>query len=330
MEKITLGSGEFTVEIWSRGASVNDLRMPDKAGQVASIVLGYRGDDDRLASGGYLGETAGPFANRIAAGGFVIDSRTYTPDLNDGGTATLHGGSHGWSTYDWDVAHADNRAVRLQLDWADRAGGFPGPIHAEVEYVLNGWTLAHTIRATTEQPTIVSATNHAYFNLSGGAETIDGHHLEVPAARFLPIDAASIPLPDAPWPVEGTAFDFRRPRLVGEALAAGDQQLVGPKGIDHCLVLDGTGRQLAARLSHQGSGRQLTITTDCPAVQVYCGQFLDNPLVTHPAGAGAARTGICLETEDYPNAPQRPDFPPVVLRPGETYERTTIWEFAIA
>ncbi|MDR0283476.1 MAG: galactose mutarotase [Propionibacteriaceae bacterium] len=325
MQKITLGTGEFTVEIWSRGACVNDIRMPDRDGLIGSVVLGYATEADRLASGGYLGEICGPFANRIAAGGFEIDGTTYTPDLNDNGTATLHGGPNGWSGHDWQVVHADPHHAHLHLDWADRPGSFPGHQQVDVEYDLRGWSLTHTIRVTTDQATVVSGTSHAYFNLSGEAETIDSHELWVRADRFLPIDAASIPLADAPWPVAGTTFDFRTPRRVGAALAAPDPQSVLVGGIDHALLLDGTAGP-CARLAHPASGRQLEITTDCPALQVYTGQYLDNP-VAHPAGAGRPRCGIALETEAYPDAPRRPDFPSALVRPGETYTRTTTWEF---
>ncbi len=328
MEKITLTDGPYRAEIWSRGACVNDLRAPDRQGRVGPVLLGYASEADRLAGEGYLGEICGPFANRIAAGGYVIDGQTHTPDLNDEGRATLHGGSLGWSTQLWQVVDADQGQVHLRLDWSDPTGGFPGPIQADVIYRLAEGGLTHQVRATTMAPTVLNVVSHPYFNLSAEGGTIDDHELTVPASAFLPIDQASIPLPEAPQPVDSTPFDFRRPRLVGQAVASSDPQVSSRGGVDHALIVDGSGRRLAARLRHEASGRQLDILTDYPALQVYTGQFLDRVPVSHPAGAGSARSGIALETEEYPDAPRRPDFPSCLVRPGEVYTRTTTWQFS--
>jgi len=327
MEKFTLSQGGFAVEIWSRGACVNDVRMPDRDGNLASVVLGYGCEEDRIAGRAFLGEICGPFANRIAAGGYVIDGTTYTPDLNDNGTATLHGGAHGWSTQEWVADIADSRSVHLHLDWEDP--GFGGPIHADVDYQLNEGTLTHRVRATAAQPSVLSVVSHPYFNLSGTSNPVDDHELTVVANAYLPVDKASIPLPDAPWSVEGTPFDFRLPRLLETALASNDPQILTVGGIDHGFVLDGSGLRFAARLHHPGTGRSLQIHTDYPALQVYTGQSLNDPHVSHPAGAGIPRAGIALETEEYPDAPRRPDFPSVLIRPGQAYTRTTTWTFAV-
>ena len=327
MKKITLGHGQFSVDIWSRGACVNDVRMPDREGNIASVVLGYDREEDRLAGRAYLGEICGPFANRIAPGGYVIDGKRFTPDLNDNGTATLHGGSRGWSTQDWEIEESDSDTARLSLDWEDP--GFASPIHAEVEYRLDGWSLTHTVRATSDQATVLSVVSHPYFNLSGTSNPIDDHELCVAASAYLPTDEAAIPLPDAPWPVQGTPFDFRQPQVVGESLRGQDPQIIAHAGIDHALILDGEGMRLAASLRHPGTGRRLEISTDCPALQVYTAQNLDDRSVTHPTGAGVPRSGIALETEEYPDAPRRPDFPSVLVRPGQTYARTTTWHFSV-
>ena len=327
MEKFTLGQDQFTVEIWSRGASVNDVRMPDRYGNIASVVVGYTREEDRINGRCYLGEMCGPFANRIGAGGYTIDGQLFTPDLNDNGTATLHGGAHGWSTQEWIADKVNDTSVTFHLDWEGQ--GFPGPIHAEVEYRLDGWNLTHTVRAASAQPTVLSVVSHPYFNLSGTSDPIDDHELTVAASAYLPIDQASIPLKDAPWPVAGTPFDFREPHLISEALASDDAQILTASGIDHALILDGEGPRFAARLRHPGSGRHLEIRTDYPALQVYTGQNLVDPNVAHPEGAGTPRGGIALETEEYPDAPRRPDFPSVLVRPGQTYTRTTTWQFAV-
>jgi len=327
MQKLTLGQDRFTVEIWSRGACVNDVRMPDRDGNIASVVLGYAREEDRLAGHAYLGEICGPVANRIAAGGYVIGDTTYTPDLNDNGTATLHGGAHGWSTKQWVVDHADPTSVRLHLDW--EGPGFPSPIHVEVDYELDGWNLTHTVRASAAQPTLLNIVSHPYFNLSGTGNLITDHELLVPASAYLPVDQALIPTPDAPKSVKATPFDFRQPHLIADALASADPQILASGGIDHALILDQDIPRLAARLRHPGSGRCLEIYTDYPALQVYTGQTLNDPTVAHPDGAGVPGSGIALETEEYPNAPRRPDFPSILVTPPRTYTRTTTWQFTV-
>lgn len=329
MRKIILADGDFSVEIWSRGASINDIRMPDRAGAMASVLLGYDNEHDRMAATAYLGEMCGPFANRIAVGGYVIDDQAHTPDLNDNGTATLHGGANGWSYQDWSVTRTDSSSATLELDWEDPTNGFPGPIHAEVVYRLDGWSLTHTVRAETQAPTVLSVVSHPYFNLSGTGEPIDDHELQVFASAYLPIDDASIPLDDAPWNVDGTPFDFRQPRLIRDALTSGDPQILGHGGIDHALILDGKKMRRAAVLRHPGTGREMEILTDYPALQVYTGQYLSDTTIAHPEGAGTPGSGIALETEEYPDAPRRPDFPSVLVRPGQTYARTTVWRFNV-
>jgi len=331
MQKIVLADGDFSVEIWSLGACVNDIRMPARDGSVASVVLGYDNEEDRRSGQVYLGEICGPCANRIGSGGYVIDDTAYTPDLNDSGTATLHGGAHGWNVQDWEVTRADEASVTLELTWSDPDGGFPGPIHAEVAYRLDQWSLTHTVRASAQVPAILNVVSHPYFNLSGTGQPIGDHELQVDASRFLPIDGACLPLDDAPWSVDGTALDFRQPRLLADALATPDPQLLDHGGIDHALILDGPKAHLrrVAVLRHPGSGRELQILTDYPAFQVYTGQYLSDPRIAHPQGAVGPGSGIALETEEYPDAPRRPDFPSVLVRPGQTYTRTTVWRFRV-
>ncbi|MDR2931355.1 MAG: galactose mutarotase [Propionibacteriaceae bacterium] len=329
MEKVILGRGDFTVEVWNRGACVNDVRMPDRDGRVESVLLGYATDADRVAGEGYLGEIVGPFANRIAGGGYVVDGRQFTPDLNDSGTSTLHGGSHGWSSDLWQMTQANDLSVAFHLDWTDPTGGFAGPIHVDVAYQLAGRELTHTVTATCDEPTVISVVSHPYFNLSGKAQPIRDHELMVAASRYLPIDDASIPTAEAPATVAGTPFDFRAATELSAALDQSDPQLSAHGGIDHALILDEPQDQPSATLSHRDSGRRLEIFTDYPALQVYTGQFLNDPRLDHPRGAGRAMNGIALETEEYPDAPRRPDFPSCVLRPGETYVRHTTWRFSI-
>ncbi|MCL1906425.1 MAG: galactose mutarotase [Propionibacteriaceae bacterium] len=338
MEKIVLGDEDFIVEIWSRGAAINDIRIPDRHGVMGSVVLGYGTEEARLAGKGYLGEIVGPFANRIAAGGFEIDGKHYTPELNNNGTSTLHGGPHGFSYQDWEVVEADNNHVRLQLDWSDPTGGFPGPIHVEVVYFIQPHhemkLLGHIVTANSPQPSVLSIVSHPYFNLSSTGAPVNDHLLMVRATAYLPVDEALIPLPTAPTSVEGTAFDFSQPRHLGDALGGGDSQVELHQGIDHGFVIDrsdtfGDHGGIIAALSHRESGRKMVIASDYPVLQVYTGQGLNDDGVIHPPGAGGPFSGVALETEEYPNAPRRPDFPSTICRPGEVFTRSTCWSFLV-
>ncbi|MCL1923528.1 MAG: galactose mutarotase [Propionibacteriaceae bacterium] len=338
MEKITLGDKSFSVEIWSRGAAINDIRMPDRHGSVGSVVLGYDTEQARLAGAGYLGEIVGPYANRIGEGGFVIDGKQYTPELNNNGTSTLHGGPHGMSYQDWEVVEATKYRVRLQLDWSDPTGGFPGPVHVEVVYfaqsLMGTMMLTHKVRATSAVPSVLSIVSHPYFNLSGTGSPIHDHILSVTASTYIPVDEALIPLPGEPVSVEGTPFDFRQARPLGDALGSKDPQVELCQGIDHGFVIDSSPKlgghgSIVGTLVHKESGRVILMMSDYPALQVYTGQGLNDDGVTHPPGAGGAFTGIALETQEYPNAPQRTDYPSKVLRPGEVFSRTTSWSFLV-
>lgn len=334
MPVITLSYGGISADIWTLGAAVNDLRLPDRDGRVASVVLGYANRADRLAGRAYCGEIVGPVANRIGADGYSIDQVVYRPELNEP-AATLHSGSAGFHRADWTVRQADARQVVLGLDWASPDGGFPGPIRAEVRYRLDDAGLSHRIVASAPVATNLNIVSHPYFNLSGGGVDIGDHELTVPASRFLPVDDNLMPLADAPWSLDGSALDLRAGVRLGDVIAADDPQIRAHAGLDHAYILDqtgildGQGWRLAARLYHPGSGRQLTISTDQAALQIYTGQGLDDARIAHPGGAGGAYAGVALETEAYPGAANRPDFESILVRPGEEFDHTTIWRFAV-
>jgi len=246
----------------------------------------------------------------------------------------LHGGPNGFNRRYWHVADQTATTVRLELDWEDPAGGFPGPIHAEILYGVEGATLTYAVTATCPQTMVCDIVSHPYFNLAGRLTPIAGHTLQIPASAYLPIDENLIPLPEAPAPVAGTPFDLREARPVGEVVGADDPQVHLVGGMDHAFVLDdgatGDGLRLAATLTDPDSGRRLDIESDHPALQVYTGQYLADTRIAHPASAGGSPAGcaIALETEDYPDAPRRPDFPSILVRPGETWCRTTRWVFS--
>ena len=326
MEKVTLKTAELEAEIWTLGAAVNDIRVADRNGIVGSVLLGYETEAQRRLGISFLGEIVGPVANRIAEGGYEIDGVAYTPHLNDGGHATLHGGDDGFFRHVWKILDQTATTLRLGLDWEGLDGGFPGSIHVQIEYEAVGSALTHRITATADVPTNLNIVSHPYFNLSGELVSIRDHILEVPAGWFLPIDNCAIPFADAPWKVDGSVLDLRQGLRIGDLRFGSEPQTVAHNGIDHAFILDPGG--YAGRLTHPPSGRVLEIFTDYPALQVYMGQGFGAAGISHPAGQEAPYCGIALETEEYPDAPRRPDFPSILIRPGETYRRTTTWRFS--
>ncbi|MDR0847556.1 MAG: galactose mutarotase [Propionibacteriaceae bacterium] len=326
MEKITLSTPELQAEVWTLGAAVNDVRVADRDGKVASVILGYDTEEQRLQGISFLGEIVGPVANRIGEGGYDIDGVHYSPRLNDRDHAVLHGGDDGFHRQEWTILEQTETLVRLGLDWEASDGSFPGPIHVQVEYEAFGSDLSHRITATADQPTNLNIVSHPYFNLSGTLVSVCEHTLEVPAARYLPIDAHCIPFPDAPYDVEGSDFDLRVGREFCDLRFGSDPQIIAQHGLDHAYILEPGG--FAGRLIHPPTGRVLNILSDYPALQVYTGQGLGHAGVTHPVGKEESYVGVALETEEYPDAPRRPDFPSILVRPGETYRRATTWRFS--
>jgi len=325
--RVRIGHPGLTAEIWTLGAALQAVEVPDAAGEVSSVVLGCRDEAARLESTAYLGEIVGPFGNRVAGASFVLDGETYHLDPNWVGKHTLHGGAAGFNRQDWTIEARTAEAVTLGLDWTDRAGHHPGPIRVRVTYAVEGSTLTLVTEATTDASTVANVVSHPYFNLSSGASAgVDDHVLRVAAETYLPVDAEAIPLPEAPAPVAGD-LDLRAGRPLAESYASSDPQLVQFGGFDHCFVLDGSGMRRVASLSCEASGRRLVIETDQPALQVYGGMGLAAPATEGPRGPYAARAGVAIETQGFPDAPNRPDFPSTVLRPGEVQRRETRWIF---
>ena len=311
MESLRIGTGAVTAEIWTLGAAVNGLWVPDRGGTVASVVLGHADEGERLAGKAFLGEIVGPFGNRLKDARFTIDGVTYQTERSFLGKHSLHSGSDGFHRQEWTVAEADADHVRLTLTWSDSTGDHPGPIHAAVTYTAEGSTFSYGIEVTTEAPTAVNVVGHPYVNLAGSGTILD-QVLTVAAQEYLPVDDEMIPTADAPAPVEGR-FDLRAGKPLGEVIAAG--------GVDHNFVLDGEGLRHVASVVDPHSGRRLDIETDEPGLQIYDGRSLDE--VGYPVYGGMA-----IETQGFPDAPNRPDFPSTVLRPGETRTSTTVWRFS--
>ncbi|GAA1941828.1 aldose epimerase family protein [Kitasatospora viridis] len=328
----TFGSARHvTVEVLDLGARLQALHVPDANGRRANVVLGCDGVADLLGEAAYLGATVGRYANRIAGGVLPLDGATHHLATQDGGH-TLHGGPDGFATRLWDgvVVRSGRRVgVRFRLHSPDGDQGFPGALDAEVTYLLDpAGDLSISYRATTDAPTVVNLTNHAYFNLAGErCGTVLDHLLRVEANGYLPVDARLIPLGQVE-PVGGTPFDLRGASRIGDQLAAGHPQVRRAAGFDHNWVLDGTGFRRAAVLVHPDSGRRLDCLTTEPGIQVYTGGHFDGSLAGRSGRPYWAHAGIALETQHFPDSPNRPDYPSTVLRPGEEYRSTTVYRFS--
>ena len=315
------------------GGIVTALHCPDRAGKSANVVLGFDDLSDYLERNPNFGTLVGRYGNRIAQGRYVLDGTTVQLPCNDG-TNSLHGGTRGYGKSWWAIepvpAQADGSvALALTLCSEDGEQGHPGRLDVAVRYTLtadNEWRIDY--RATTTRPTVVNLTHHGYYNLAGGGSALD-QVLTLHADAYLPVDAALIPTGIAP--VDGTPFDFRSPTRIAARIRDGAPQLLVARGYDHCWVLtrgDRGGLVPAARLADPASGRVMTISTTEPGIQFYSGNFLDGRLRGSGGAAYRQGDGICLETQHYPDSPNRPEFPSTVLRPGATYQSTTVHRFS--
>ncbi|WP_051709158.1 aldose epimerase family protein [Streptomyces sp. NRRL S-350] len=325
--------GGVTAEVLSLGARLQALYAPDRDGRRENVVLGCDRVEDLLGEAAYLGATVGRYANRIAGGTLPLDGTTHRLRTQTTGH-TLHGGPDGFATRLWDgvpVREGRRAGVRLRLHSPDGDQGFPGALTAEVTYLLDpAGRLWIGYRATADAPTVVNLTNHAYVNLAGeGSGTVLDHLLRVDAAGYLPVDGGLIPLGPVE-PVAGTPFDLREATPIGERVTADDPQVrLAGAGFDHNWVLDGTGFRRAAVLSHPASGRRLECLTTEPGIQVYTGNHFDGSLTGRSGRPYRAYAGIALETQHFPDSPNRPEYPSTVLRPEEEFRSTTVYRFSV-
>jgi aldose 1-epimerase len=318
--------------IMTYGATLVSLRAPDRAGKFANIILGFDTLEPYLAGVPYFGAVVGRYANRIAGGRFILDGKEYRLPQNDGANS-LHGGSRGFDKRVW-IAERVQAASEpaLHLSYVSPAGeeGYPGELTAHVIYRLDEQDSLHIeYRATSTAATPVNLTNHAYFNLTADFERpILDHLLSIDADAFTPVDAALIPTGEL-RPVAATAFDFRSAQPIGSRIGAGDLQLQLGRGYDHNWVLNRSKHgapAVAAVLTDPSSGRSVEVRTTQPGIQFYSGNFLNG----RPAGQGTVfkyRTGLCLETQHFPDSPNHPQFPSTILRPGQTYAESTVFTF---
>lgn len=340
VEAFTLTNGKgVSATVITYGATLQSLVAPDKAGKKADIVLGFNDAAGYVKSASYFGATVGRFANRIGKGRFVLDGKTYQLALNNNGVAALHGGVKGFDKVVWkvlDTKSGPTASVTLGYVSPDGDEGYPGTVNATATYALDEQNqLTITYGATTDKPTIVNMTNHALFNVAGegSPDGAMGNVLTIAADGYTPVDNELIPT-GATTPVAGTAFDFRKPTAVGERIRdASDPQLIVGKGYDHNYVLNGKSGgdlRLAARLADPKSGRVLEILSDQPGIQFYAGNFLDGSLIGKSGKMYRQGDGIALEPQHFPDAPNKPQFAPVRLDPGQTYRNVMIFKVSAA
>lgn len=314
------------------GAIIVSLNTPDRDGRFADIVLGHETLDGYVRASPYFGAIVGRVANRIARGRFALDGVEYRLAVNDPPNH-LHGGVRGFDKHVWSVMRHDAAGPgTLDLRCLSVSGdeGYPGEIDARVAYTLgDDDTVTIECDATTDAPTVVNLSQHSYFNLTGGRRDILGHELQLDAAEMTPVDATLIPTGEI-VPVAGTPFDFRSATTIGARIAMRDEQLERGRGYDHNFVLRRASGELArvARVREPESGRTLEVWTTEPGLQLYSGNFLDGTVVGKGGTTYRHRWGFCLETQHFPDAPNQPSFPSIVLRPGERYRTRTVWRFA--
>ncbi len=320
------------VKAISYGGIITSLKTPDRNGHLGDIVLGFDTPDGYLQPHPFFGAIVGRYGNRIAKGSFTLDGHAY-PLVKNNGPNHLHGGTKGFDKVVWDAEtfeKPEGVGVVFTRTSPDEEEGYPGNLRARVTYTLTpGDELAIEYVATTDKPTIVNLTQHSYFNLAGeGSGDILGHELTINADRFTPVDATLIPTGELAS-VEGTPFDFRKPTAIGARIDQQNPQLQYGPGYDHNWVLNrkGSGPELAARVYDPKSGRTLEVATTEPGVQFYAGNFLDGKIKGKGGHVYGRRTGLCLETQHFPDSPNHANFPSTELRPGQEYRSKTVWKF---
>ena len=318
--------------ITNYGGIVVGLKTPDRTGASADIVLGFDSVEGYQANPGpFFGALIGRYANRIGHARFSLNGVDYKIDKNDGEN-TLHGGARGFDKRVWTARELPGGGLELAYLSKDGEEGFPGNLQATVTYHL---TDANELRidyaATTDKPTVVNLTNHSYFNLKGaGSGDILGHLLTLHADRFTPVDAGLIPTGEL-RAVAGAPFDFRKPEAIGSRIEQNDEQLRLGHGYDHNWVLNrgaDAGLFLAARVEEPSSGRVLEVLTRQPGIQFYTGNFLDGTIHGKGGAVYGRRSGFCLETQHFPDSPNKPRFPSTELKPGQTFASTTVFRFS--
>ena len=330
---LTNASG-MEVCITNFGGRIVSIAVPDRDGNMRDVVLGFDNIADYYPenNNSNFGAVIGRYGNRINQGRITVDGQTYQLPQNNYGHC-LHGGPDGWHYKMFSVEEADGSHLKLRLDSPDGDAGFPGAVTAFVIYTLtddNALKLAY--EATCDAPTVINMTNHSYFNLSGdpAGHAITEDELMIAASGFTPVDSTFMTTGEIA-PVEGTPFDFREAKLIGADIEADNEQLRNGHGYDHNWVLDteGDDTRVAAELYCPATGIDMKVYTCEPGLQVYVGNFLDGTVTGKKGVAYEFRHAICMETQHYPDSPNKPQWPSVELRPGQTYRSECIYAFSV-
>ena len=327
---ITLRKGRLSCEILTYGGALRSLTVPDRQGGEVDVLLGLPTLEDYLRQDKFLGALIGRYANRIGDSRFTLNGKEYPLRANDGKNH-LHGGPVGFDKQVWTVSEGDADFVTLTLHSPDGQEGYPGDLDVSVTYRLTEDSIVLDYRATSSADTLCNLTNHAYFNLSGpqsGPVTAQG--IQIYAQSYTPTDAGSIPTGEIA-PVEGTPMDLRFGRAIGERVDEDFDQLTMAGGYDHNYVVDGPAGVLrpAARAWSPDTGITMEVLTTQPGIQFYSGNYLDGCPAGKDGAPYARRWAFCLETQTFPDAPNKPQFPSALLVKGEEYHQTTVYRFGL-
>lgn len=321
-----------SVEVSSLGAGITSVRVPDKFGEIAEVALGYENPVDYMADGPCMGKIPGRYANRIDKGHLEVDGKTYQLSINNGPNA-LHGGPTGFQNRIWNSELIPN-GVRFTYISKDGEEQYPGNLTVCAEYTWNvDNVLTLVMKATTDAPTVVNLTNHAYFNLEGAdSGSVLKHKLQINAAKYLPTDSTQIPTGELS-PVKDTPMDFTSPKELGIDINADFEPLKIGKGYDHCWAIDNWEKGKLAEgvvvLAAPSSGRMLTISSTQPGVQIYTGNWLSGCPKNKSGVSYNDYDGVAIEMQGFPDSPNKPNFPSQKLEPGETYNETIKFAFSV-
>lgn len=314
------------------GGRIVSIMVPDKNGKMQDVALGFDNINDYMTIPNDFGAAIGRYANRIGDGKFTLDGKEYQLPQNNGNHC-LHGGPTGWQNQPFETKKVDDRSIVLSILSPDGDNNFPGNVTAQVTYTLtDDNAIDIKYEATTDQNTVINMTNHSYFNLSGNpASCAMDHVLYIASESVTPIDSTFLPTGEI-TSVEGTPFDFRTPKAISKDVTNFDnEQIKFGKGFDHNWVLSTNGdvKKVAAKLTSPESGITLEVYTDEPGVQLYTGNFLDGTVTGKKGIVYNQRASVCLETQHYPDSPNKAHWPSVVLKPGETYRSHCIFKFGV-
>ena len=333
VDLFTLSNAKGAVAtITTYGGRVVTLKVPDRGGNFDDVVLGFDKPEGYLGDPPppYFGALIGRYGNRIGGAKFSLNGATYTLAKNNNGVNHLHGGLRGFDKVLWKGKEGPGQSLELTYTSKDGEEGYPGNLACTVVYTLtDNNELKIDYSATTDKDTVVNLTNHSYFNLAGAGEgDVLGHQVTINAYKFTPVDKGLIPTGEL-RSVEGTPFDFRTPHAIGERIDAKDEQITLGGGYDHNYVLNrtGSGLELAAKVTEPKTGRVMEVLTTEPGLQFYTGNFLDGTIHGKGGKVYPRRSAFCMETQHYPDSPNKRNFPSPVLKPGARYQTTTIYRF---